>query len=105
MHHLLAMLALPLGLGIAALVWRARPDRPQNRRLAAMLALYAVYLGALHGIAPVIHHQQVAHVLSLIGIAAAASLLPMYFLFLATLDAPLAVPLKPRPVQVAFLAI
>ncbi|HET6403864.1 MAG TPA: hypothetical protein VFH78_04400 [Candidatus Thermoplasmatota archaeon] len=79
---------------MAALVYLARPRRPQNRRLALMCALFGSGVGLLAGLRPLADDLPTAYALYVTYLPAFYGAVPVYVLFLATLDSPLTRPLR-----------
>jgi len=86
--------ALVIGWAMAILVYSARPYRAQNRRLALMCALFGSGVGLLAGLRPLTDDEGTAYAIYATFLVAFYSAVPIYLLFLATLDTPLARPLR-----------
>lgn len=84
------------GLALARFVYRSRPDRAQNRRLAAQLTLEAIVVGLMGGCAWLFTDARLVVALSLTANLLVWPKLWTYYSFLATLDTPLARPLQSR---------
>ncbi len=95
---------LVCGIALALFIYRARPDRRQNRRLAMQLALEAVVVSLLGGATWLLTD---ARLVTLLGLTAYVLVWPKlwtYYSFLATLDTPLARPLQsPRRLNLLLL--
>ncbi|HVM44477.1 MAG TPA: hypothetical protein VM582_00975 [Candidatus Thermoplasmatota archaeon] len=89
---------------MAALVYLARPNRAQNRRLALMCALFGSGVGLLAGLRPLAEDQPTAYAFYATFLVAFYSAAPIYLLFLSTLDTPLARPLRRPLVKAASIA-
>lgn len=88
------LIALVVGWTMAAVVYLARPNRAQNRRLALMCALFGSGVGLLAGLRPLADDQPTAYAFYATFLVAFYSAVPIYLLFLGTLDTPLAKPLR-----------
>jgi hypothetical protein len=89
-------LAFLLGLGMAALIYRARPRRPQNRRLAALLAWAAVTMWSYTGLRLFLARPEHVYLATTVMVATVMAWPLLYARFLATLDTPLAKRLRWR---------
>src|SRR5262249_32585536 len=86
------------GLALAYFVYRSAPARTQNRRLAAQLTLEGIVVGLLGGAAWVLTDARLIVTLNLTAHFLVWIKLWTYYSFLATLDTPLARPLRSRRV-------
>lgn len=91
-----ALAVFVVGLALAYFVYRSRPDRAQNRRLAAQLALEAIVVGLMGGCAWLFADTRLVAALVLTANVLVWPKLWTYYSFLATLDTPLARPLQSR---------
>ncbi|MEX0893635.1 MAG: hypothetical protein WEB88_15830, partial [Gemmatimonadota bacterium] len=91
-------------LSLAWFVYRSRPERTQNRRLALQLVVEAVVVSILGGVVWFIADAGAVRALTLIAFFLVWPKLWTYYSFLATLDTPLARPLQPRRRLNALLA-
>lgn len=85
---------LVLAWTLAALVFLKRPQRSQNRRLALLLAVEGASAGAGLGVLYFLGDASSAYAMMVIRNATAVALPAVYLLFVATLDTPLAAPLR-----------
>ncbi|MGQ0814235.1 MAG: hypothetical protein ACT4O1_07185 [Gemmatimonadota bacterium] len=85
-----------VGLALAHFIYKSRPDRAQNRRLAAQLMLEAIVVGLMGGSAWFFADARLVVALSLTANVLVWPKLWTYYSFLATLDTPLARPLQSR---------
>lgn len=92
------------GLVLAWFVYRFRPDRIQNRRLALQLLFEAPVVGILSGGVWILTDSDAVRVLTLAANVLVWPKLWTYYSFLATLDTPLARPLRSRGRLTALLA-
>jgi len=79
---------------LAVVVYRARPDRSQNRRLAILLAVEGSWLGTELGLAFLAADFRAAYASTAVGGALLLALPSAYLAFLGTLDSPLARPFR-----------
>lgn len=101
---LAGLTALVIGWTMAILVYAARPNRSQNRRLALMCALFGSGVGLLAGLRPLADDQETAYAFYTTFLVAFYSAVPIYLFFLATLETPLAKPLRHPIVKTAAVA-
>ena len=83
-----------VGLALAYFIYQSRPDRAQNRRLALQLTLEAIVVGLMGGSAWIFSDPRLVVALSLTANVLVWPKLYTYYSFLATLDTPLARPLR-----------
>jgi hypothetical protein len=95
--------ALAVGWTMAALVYFSRPRQQQNRRLALMCALFGSGVGLLAGLRPLADDLPTAYALYVTYLPVFYGALPVYVLFLATLNTPLTRPLRNRLLQIAVI--
>lgn len=101
---IVGLAALVIGWTMAAVVFLARPNRAQNRRLALMFVLFGSGVGLLAGLRPLADDQATAFAFYATYLPVFYLGVPLYLLFLSTLDTPLAKPLRNPIVKVASLA-
>lgn len=92
------------GLALAWFIYRARPDRTQNRLLALQLVCEALAVGLIGGATWVLDDAGLVTALGLTSLFIVWPKLWTYYSFLATLDTPLARPLRTRGVLPGLLA-
>jgi hypothetical protein len=92
--------ALVLAWLVGAFVYFARPDRAQNRLLGSFIVLEGVYLFSITGARFVFETERGYLALIAVGVVCAGIALVPYLMFLATLDSPLARPLRSGVAQV-----
>lgn len=85
---------LVVGLSLAWFIYRYRPDRTQNRRLALQLLVEAVVVGITGGGVWILAEPDIVRTLTLAAYMLVWPKLWTYYNFLATLETPLAEPLK-----------
>jgi hypothetical protein len=86
---------------MALFVFRTRPDRTQNRRLAAMLAVEGVVTLFSPSAAALAGSDATARVFFTIHVSALFVIVPILLRFIATIETPLAAPLATRAGAVA----
>ncbi|HUF51822.1 MAG TPA: hypothetical protein VMN60_13430 [Longimicrobiales bacterium] len=96
-HGALALTAALVAVAMGAFIYHARPDRRQNRLLAAAVALGGLSAGFYFGAPLFATDPGQARVAIWIGIALLIPLPPVYLLFLGTIRTPLTRPLRGRP--------
>jgi hypothetical protein len=92
------------GFGLAYFIYRARPDRAQNRLLALQIACEAAAVGLIGGVQWIFTDARVVSVLGYASLFVVWPKLWTYYSFLATLDTPLARPLTPRVLKGLLIA-
>ncbi len=97
------LVVLFAGIPLAWFIYRSRPDRHQNRILALQILLEAVAVGIIGGAPWVLTDSGWVRFLGLFAMFLVWPKLWSYYSFLATLDTPLAVPLRRRGVLPAIL--
>lgn len=82
------------GLALARFIYRSRPDRHQNRILALQIVLEAIAVGIIGGATWLLTDETWVRALGLMAMFIVWPKLWSYYSFLATLDTPLAGPLR-----------
>lgn len=100
-----ALLALLFTWGLGAFVLLSRPEGVQNRRLTLQLFLEGFTVGVLHGAVWFLTDPSAVYALVGTAIVMVWVKLWTYFNFLATLDTPLARPIRPRLVRYGLLGV
>lgn len=95
-YALPGLVVLVFGLFLAWFVYKSRPDRVQNRRLALQLLLEALVVSILSGAVWIFTDPGVVRYLTLAANVLVWPKLWTYYSFLATLDTPLARPIRSR---------
>ena len=89
-----ALAVLFVGFALAYFIYRARPDRAQNRLLALQLVFEAIAVGIIGGATWVFTDERLVVALGLTSMFIVWPKLWTYYSFLATLDTPLARPFR-----------
>ncbi|MGQ0536567.1 MAG: hypothetical protein ACT4PT_10895 [Methanobacteriota archaeon] len=98
------LVVLVVAWAMAALVYGARPGRPQNRRLAIVLAVEGAGIGAGIGLLYLMGDYGSAYGAQAVRAVQWAAIAPLYLLLIATLDTPLTRPFRGRVAETVFLA-
>ncbi|HEV8360720.1 MAG TPA: hypothetical protein VGR28_09730, partial [Candidatus Thermoplasmatota archaeon] len=98
------IIVLVFAWAMSAFVYFARPSGLQNRLVALMLALEGAGMGCGVGLMWLTDDYAASFGWQMVGFTTFAASMPVYMLFLGTLDAPLARPLKLRLVRRALAA-
>src|SRR5688500_10727038 len=95
-YALPGLFAFVLGMSLAWFVYKSRPDRVQNRRLALNLMFEAIVIGSIGGAAWLFDDARIIFAISVTGLVLVWAKLWTDYSFLAALDTPLVRPLQSK---------
>lgn len=93
-----------MALALAAVIFLARPDRPQNRRLATLLVLESALFGCGEGLMYLTDDPSSTYAYQAVSYACGAAVPFLFLRFYATLENPLSRILRWRPLDAALVA-